>query len=198
MCRLVDEATRDYLIHVLREGKVREDVYETIRQANGFCQDHTRVLGRLSAKSLGDRRAIARLYGWLLEDLTPGVALGGPCPACTMATEYERACLAALRDALHPTTGDPRVRERFMEGRGLCRRHFVAAALAFEEPESLKNLAAVQARAWDALSWDLKEYVRKHDYRFSREPKTPAEETSWLRAVATISGVPSGATAGEA
>ena len=80
------------------------------------------------------------------------------------------------------------LRERFAAGTGLCLNHFVAAASVIENGESLRMVTDVQARAWEALSRDLKEYLRKHDYRFSREPKTLAEESSWIRAVATISG----------
>lgn len=62
-------------------------------------------------------------------------------------------------------------------------------AWLIEDAESLRILVDVQVRGWEALSRDLKEYLRKHDYRFSHEPKTPAEEQSWARAVAAISGI---------
>jgi hypothetical protein len=176
------------LVHVLREGKAHTEVYERIRDAGGFCEGHTRILRRLGALRLGDRRSIGRLYGWLLDDLDPDFIPTSPCPACEAAADYERASLLALRDVLHPITGDGDLRERFAAGAGLCLIHFVAAASVIEDGESLRILTDVQARAWQALSRDLKEYLRKHDYRFSREPKTPAEESSWIRAVATISG----------
>ncbi len=188
VCRLAHEAGRDFLIHVLREGKAHADVYERVREAGGFCEGHTRILQRLGAERLGDRRSLARLYGWLLDDLASGLARNAVCPACGVAMEYERVSLTALRDLLHPVTGDPDLRGRFEEGEGLCLSHFVAMASLVEDRESLGILTGVQARCWDMLSRDLKEYLRKHDYRFSREPKTPAEESSWVRAVATISG----------
>ena len=188
VCRLAQEAGRDFLVHLLREGKARADVYKRIREAGGFCEDHTRWLTRLGAERLGDRRSLARLYGWLLDDLDPDFIPTSPCPACEAAADYERASLAALRDLLHPDTGDVDLRERFAAGTGLCLSHFVAAASVIEDGESLRMLTDAQARAWERISRDLKEYLRKHDYRFSREPKTPAEEQSWVRAVATISG----------
>ena len=190
VCRLTQEAGCDFLIHVLREGKAHAEVYERVREAGGFCGDHTRILKWLGAQSLGDRRSIARLYGWLLVDLASSLTPRSPCPACEAAAEYERASLTALRDLLHPVDGDGDLRKRFRDGPGLCRAHFVRAASVIEEGESLRILADVQAQAWDALSRDLKEYLRKHDYRFSQEPKTPGEEQSWIRAVATISGIP--------
>jgi hypothetical protein len=187
---LAQEAGRDFLVHLLREGKAHEAAYQRIREAGGFCEDHTRWLARLGAERLGDRRSLVRLYGWLLDDIDPDLIPTSPCPACEAAANYERASLAALRDWLHPDTGDADLRERFAAGTGLCLSHFVAAASVIENGESLRILIEVQARAWEALSRDLKEYLRKHDYRFSREPKTPAEEQSWVRAVASISGTP--------
>jgi hypothetical protein len=188
VCRLAFEAGRDFLIHVLREGKARADVYERVRGAGGFCEGHTQTLRRLGSERLGDRRSLARLYGWLLNDLVADHTSHGACPACEAARQYERASLAALRDMLRPAAGDTNLRKGFEKGEGLCLGHFVAAASLLEDDESLRVLADVQARAWHALSRDLKEYLRKHDYRFSREPKTPAEQQSWIRAVATISG----------
>jgi hypothetical protein len=188
ICRLAQEAGRDFLVHLVREGKAHEAGYQRIRDAGGFCEDHTRWLRRLGAERPGDRRSLARLYGWLLDDLDPDLTPSSPCPACDAAAEYERTSLAALRDCLHPDAGDAKFRERFAVGSGLCLSHFVAAASVIQDGQSLRMLTDVQARAWEALSRDLKEYLRKHDYRFSREPKTPAEESSWIRAVATISG----------
>ncbi len=192
VCRLAEEAGRDFLIHVLREGKAHAEVYERIRTSGGFCEDHTWVLRQLGAERLGDRRSLARLCGWLLDDQSAVPAPRGPCPACEAAAEHERASLAALRDLLHSVTGDADLRKRFTERSGRCLSHFVAAASLIEDAESLRSLTDGQALAWAALSRDLKEYLRKHDYRFSHEPKTPAEEASWVWAVATISGTPVG------
>ena len=188
VCRLAQEAGRNFLIHVLREGKAHAEVYERIRESGGFCEGHTRVLRELGLDRLGDRRSVGRLYGWLLDDLACDFPPRGSCPACEAAAEYERASLLALRDLLHPMGGDPDLRKAFQDGAGLCRVHFVRAALLIEERESVRILIDAQAGAWDALSRDLKEYLRKHDYRFSREPKTPDEEQSWVRAVGAISG----------
>jgi hypothetical protein len=185
---LAQEAGRDFLVHLLREGKAHETVYQRVRDAGGFCEDHTRWLRRLGAERLGDRRSLARLYGWLLDELDSDLTPSSPCPACEAAAGCERKSLGALRDWLHPDTGDTDFRERFAAGTGLCLNHFAAVMSVIEDRESLRMLADVQARAWEALSRDLKEYLRKHDYRFSREPKRPAEESSWIRTVATISG----------
>ncbi len=188
VCRLTPEAGHHFLVHVLREGKAHEEVYKRLREAGGFCEDHTRILRSLGAERIGDRRSLARLYGWLLDDLPSDPTARRACPACEAAADYEQASLAALRDLLHPVAGDVELRKQFEDGKGLCRDHFVAAASLIEEFESLRIIAAVQARGWEVLSRDLKEYLRKHDYRFSREPKTSAEEQSWIRAVASISG----------
>ena len=188
VCRLAQEAGRDFLVNVLREGKAHELVYRHIRDAGGFCEDHTRFLRQLAAKRPGDRRCIDRLYGWLLGDLVSGPAPREPCPGCQAAEKCERVSLATLRDVLHPHSGDPDLRGQIERGEGLCREHLVRAASRIEDGESLRLLIDAHARAWDMLSHDLKEYLRKHDYRFSHEAKTPVEEQSWVQAVASISG----------
>ena len=96
------------------------------------------------------------------------------------------------RDLLHPDTGDAVFRARFAEGPGLCRGHFAAAAERMTDRKRRQFLLEVQVRGWDALARDPKEYLRKHDYRFSHEPKTAAEEGSWVCAVTLISGEPVG------
>jgi hypothetical protein len=209
LCRMLRDADRYYLKVFLREGKYDGRMLLRLLDSWGLCAGHAGALvymepvehgdglgtGTLyewlldqARNRLGDRRCIDRLYGWLLDDLASGPGPRDPCPACEAAEQYERASLGALRDLLHPLSGDPKLRAQVESGEGLCREHQVRAASRLEEGESLRLLVDAQARAWEELSRDLKEYVRKHDYRFSQEPKTPAEEQSWLRAVAGISG----------
>jgi hypothetical protein len=189
-CRLASDAGRDYLIRAVREGKSHSEVYERIREAGGFCEEHTRILRQFCAERVGDCWSVARLYGWLLDDGASLVPLERECPACEAAAKYGEASLAALRNLLHPQTGDATFRTRFAEGPGLCRGHFAEAATMMEDRETLRILVETQARGWDALARDLKEYLRKHDYRFSHEPKTAAEDASWVCAVTLISGEP--------
>jgi hypothetical protein len=191
-CRLASGAGRDYLIRAVREGKTHPDVYERIRDAGGFCEEHTGILRQLCVDRVGDRWSVARLYGWLLDDSASLRPPTKACPACEVATEYASVSLAALRDLLHPDTGDATFRTRFAEGPGLCRGHFAAAAEMMTDLTTLQVLVDVQTRGWDALAGHLKEYLRKHDYRFSHEPRTAAEDASWVRAAATISGEPIG------
>ena len=196
VCRLASDAGRDYLIRAVREGKTHPEVYERIRDVGGFCEEHTGILRQLCVERVGDRWSVARLYGWLLDDSASLLPPQKECPACEAAAKYAGASLAALHDLLHPQMGDAAFRTRFAEGPGLCRGHFAAAAELMRDRETLRLLVEVQVRGWDALARDLKEYLRKHDYRFSHEPKTAAEDTSWVRAVATVSGEPIGGADG--
>ena len=196
VCRFASDAGRDYLIRAVREGKSHPEVYERIRDAGGFCDEHTGILRQLCVERVGDRWSVARLYGWLLGDSALLRPPTKECPACEAATKYAEGSLAAFRDLLHPDTGDVALRARFAEGPGLCRGHFAAAAEMMTDLTTLQFLVEVQTRGWDTLAGHLKEYLRKHDYRFSDQPKTPAEEASWVRAVATISGEPIGGADG--
>lgn len=193
VCRLASEAGREFLFHAVREGKRHPEVYEHIRDAGGFCEAHARILRQSCLARVGDRWSVARLYGWLLDDPELLRLPTRECPACEAATSYAEASLVALCELLSPDIGDAAFRTRFARGAGLCRGHFAAATeKMMNDREALRLLVAVQTRSWDMLSGQLQEYLRKHDYRFSREPKTAAEETSWVRAAAAISGEPMG------
>jgi hypothetical protein len=188
LCRLLRNADLHYLRVFLREGKDDGRMLLRLLGSWGLCARHAGALVHLEPVESGDGLGTGTLYGWLLDDLGPDFIPTSPCPGCEAAEAYERGSLAALRDLLHPVSGDADLRRRFEDGAGLCLGHFVAAAPVMQDDESLRILTDVQARAWAVLSEDLKEYLRKHDYRFSHEPKTPAEEHSWVRAVAAISG----------
>lgn len=60
--------------------------------------------------------------------------------------------------------------------------------LSAEEQGSADMLLGVQEQALARLSGNLKEYLRKHDYRYSHEPVSEAEATSYLRAIAFFVG----------
>jgi len=57
-----------------------------------------------------------------------------------------------------------------------------------EERASCGLFLQVQEHALTRRSVNLKEYLRKHDYRYTHEPMSDAEATSYLRAIACFVG----------
>jgi hypothetical protein len=66
-------------------------------------------------------------------------------------------------------------------------RHFVEVALLCESPELLRILLQRQRQGLLSLLRDLREFLRKVDYRYRDEPKGP-EQDAWLRALERFSG----------
>jgi len=71
---------------------------------------------------------------------------------------------------------------------GLCFPHLRLALEEVEEQASLDLFLQVQEQALSRLSGNLKEYLRKHDYRYTHEPMSDAEATGYLRAIACFVG----------
>ena len=54
---------------------------------------------------------------------------------------------------------------------------------------ALERLRAVQCACLQALDAELREFIRKHDDRFTGEG-TGTEGTSWIRAIEMVAGKP--------
>ncbi len=105
-----------------------------------------------------------------------------PCLACDAEHEAESRYLDALLQALR----DLPLLARFQASTGLCLPH---TRLAVERGKPTSRLVAVHARqVAERLVDELSEVVRKEDYRFRHEPRTPAERTAPGDAVHWIVG----------
>jgi hypothetical protein len=152
---------------------------------------------RLSKALQSTRTSLSpRIQGrrWLRRKRPPGEGIAkqleveGRCPACEDLTRYERSLLWGLQRLLSETKGEETIRHLYHASHGLCFPHLRLALEEAEEPSSVDLLLQVQEQALSDLSWNLKEYLRKHDYRYRLEPMTQAEATSCLRAIALFAG----------
>ncbi|MHB1417604.1 MAG: DUF6062 family protein [Chloroflexota bacterium] len=119
----------------------------------------------------------------------PGAALAeslaprAPCPACQLEAVTERHLVEQL-------LGNSPFRSPDGQGKqqgGLCLPHFILALRPAASGKERSALVKAQAGIYRLLIADLREYVRKRDYRFAHE--RPAEEAdSPERAVAWVVG----------
>lgn len=65
--------------------------------------------------------------------------------------------------------------------------HFLCVLGITKSTETYRFLVAQQRAAIDRLGHHLREFCRKHDYRFSHE-KFGEESDSWLRAIEMVVG----------
>ncbi|HEY5118541.1 MAG TPA: hypothetical protein VII90_03730, partial [Anaerolineales bacterium] len=108
------------------------------------------------------------------------------CLACKVERETEQGVLHTLTESLR--AGDGRMLEAVNGSEGFCLYHL---DLAFSNPLPEKVETALRRhglRRAGHLLVELKEFMRKSDYRFTGEPMGP-EGDSWTRAVAWATGV---------
>ncbi|MCO8255990.1 hypothetical protein NKF26_19460 [Haladaptatus sp. AB618] len=105
------------------------------------------------------------------------------CPVCDrMETARDRAVelLLALLE-------QPRFRQAFEDGYGLCLNHCSYALARNPSPESAALLRSDEAAKVARLQWELREAQRKQAWDVRPEGKG-AEQRAWLRAIARFSG----------
>lgn len=172
VCSLARKSAHDYLAGVLADGVNDSHVREDWRQRGGLCANHWRVLRHLENPTL----AAAILADDLLSHyLSQGRPASRRCRACQSEREAGRRYLEALRGIPIET-----VDKALASGRGfLCLDHWQA----LEHPGLQARFEARLA----ALLDELREFMRKQDYRYSHEPLGP-ERDSWLRAIRALGG----------
>lgn len=214
ICRLGDKAVNRYLEALVYEHAHDYRVRAEVMLARGFCNLHAWQLRECRGAALDAAMLGADVLGeWLrlLESFTPQTdsmatlsrlrtALGGPavpaahdlaealapqrpCPACKTRDTTERAYIHELLAHLD----DADLTLAYVEAGGLCLRHFRQTLDEVTTPEQAERLTALQREALTLLLDEVREFIRKHDYRFMDE-MTAAEGGSWLKALELLSG----------
>ncbi|MBA2133077.1 DUF6062 family protein [Capillibacterium thermochitinicola] len=189
LCHCLAAATKRYLANFLYESVNDPRIRDQLRAAGGFCREHSRVLQRM-----GDPLAHSIIYADLIEaccaelDQTAGDARKGhsllradkerACAVCqeeaAMADRYVDGLLGALRNSAF--------REKYRQEGCLCLPHFRQVYDRSRNNEERAFLVEVQTSYLSRLSGELKEFIRKSDYRYAHElPGT--ERDAWIRAV---------------
>jgi len=106
-----------------------------------------------------------------------------PCPICKSIEEHERMAMGVLLDFID----EEAFCQEFEKSSGVCLRHLVQIMQTFSEHPNLKFLIEKQLQKYQSLSDELGEFIRKLDYRFSKEPKG-SEADSWRRVLEQFSG----------
>ncbi len=184
---------------------------EKIDAAWGFCNVHARqwleeaqplstaiiyeaVLGRVS-RDLERVSPGSAGRGGSLRSRLPGAGGGSRecsilvesrvCPLCQVREEQERQIVTHLLEELRATA----FRERYRESDGLCVAHINLALCAGPGPEAFEALRGRMQQSHDELRSQLREVIRKHDYRYRDEVAGP-EWNAVAQAVRHVAGTP--------
>ncbi len=106
---------------------------------------------------------------------------------CIVCASEARATMFYLREFIDHFHEKP-FAEKFQSSPGLCLPHLRILVRKFSHHPNLPSLLECEIEKCHTLSWELGEFWRKHDYRFSHEPKGP-ETDSWRRVIRKFVGM---------
>ncbi len=214
ICTLTGEESKAHLRSLYYEFANDATVRDALHRSRGFCNRHAWESTEIPCADTGisiiynalfhSEIAVMREILGLLEarptrfhffgkirrkkDLTRVIQGWMEREACLVCTSEARTTLFYLRvliDHFH----EKAFREKFRGSAGLCLPHLRILVEKFPEHPSLPRILEIEIEKYQHLSWELSEYWRKHDYRFSHEPMGE-ERDSWLRAVRQLAGMP--------
>lgn len=107
------------------------------------------------------------------------------CPACEVQHEAE----GRYSDSVARAFDDPDFRAKYREGLGVCVRHIRGVLAEVAGPTDVEWFTGTEREIIQRLASELSEFVRKHDYRFAKEPRGN-EGTSWIRVIEKLAGAP--------
>lgn len=209
ICRLVTRDATRFMDSLLYENVLDLEIMARFRGRRGLCNTHGWQLTTFPGQQLGvallfqaalhqvmgqvgqSQNAVSRnLSGRFLgrgDGRGPAMADNldpqAPCVVCEKVAESESRFLKVLVEQL----GDARLYAAFQASEGLCLPHFREALRVATAPDQYDRLREAQLGIWEHLMGELKELVRKNDYRFADEPRG-REMESWRRVVARMVG----------
>ncbi len=210
VCRMVVQRVAQTLESIQDELVLDPAYREQVDAAWGFCNVHAQqwlseaqplstaiiyeaVLGRVTREL--ERVSSGRTSrGGQLRSRLPGNRGGKDCavlvearicPLCLTREEQERQIIAHLLEELRSQT----FRERYLASDGLCVTHVNLALCAGPDAAALEAVRARMLQTHEALRGQLRDVIRKHDYRYRDEVAGP-EWNALDQAVRHVAGAP--------
>ncbi|HHF98828.1 MAG TPA: hypothetical protein ENL39_05010 [Candidatus Aerophobetes bacterium] len=185
ICSLVEKSESRYITSLFYELVNDYKVRERLRNSYGFCPEHARL-----ARKLGNPLGIAIIYedicSTIVEHMERGKEFflpGKGCPVCELVNEAENRYIQTFLKSFSSKD----FQKIYKQGFGLCMYHFLLVYSELSSREEKNILREYQLNKLREFSVQLTEFIRKHDYRFSREG-FGKEATSWRRIVGKIAG----------
>ena len=179
-----------------------------LRKSKGFCNWHAWMSTEINSSNSGIAiiykdlldAELRRLSEWMDAEEAPkgirlrhrkkrfGILLATwtkktPCPVCKMVRDHERMDVNILLDFID----EEAFSEAFEKSSGICFTHLIRVMQDHGKHPNLRLLVEKQIRKYQSLSEELEEFIRKLDYRFSKEPRG-SEADSWKRVTEQFAG----------
>ena len=152
-----------------------------------LVREQTEILKRLERMHRAGR-PWKRLLRRLFSPFDRPTAVSGrekktPCPICAQVRSFEATYLWIGLEFM----SDLDFQRSFEGSFGLCIPHLYMAVSLHPDHPNLQALLNQQIAKMEALRGHLQEFIRKHDYRFRKEP-IGDEGTAWRRSIELLAG----------
>ena len=189
ICYLARKAVSRYLDNLLYEGVNNPGLRKVLRGSHGFCEKHFWQL-----VTFGDGLGISILSKDLLEtihqhwgedpkSLIKEEKPKEECPACNIWNQNERNYSTLFVEQID----DFFLTFEFKHSFGFCLDHFRIIYRSVQDSKTREALLVYERGKIENISKELGEFIRKHDYQFSKEGYGK-EADSWIRAVELLKG----------
>ncbi len=185
VCQCIDQATNSFLDNLLYEFVNDYRTRDRLRETGGFCYDHSWALQRM-----GDPLGQSIIYADLIDYILPRIEKGEVEKKKTLIGKTHK-CLVCIQEhdtkkryirGLLASLNDMDFRDKYRSSVGLCLPHYEMAFQQVTDGDVRAVLREVEIDSLTKLIAELKEFIRKSDYRYAGEP--PGEERdAWIRAI---------------
>ncbi len=198
ICFLVKKTIHKAMDDFLYESVNDPDVREKIIISSGFCNRHSWTLQKLGdgfgqaiiyndlvSKVLNqfqENNTTASIKG-LVKQLKASQQSRKFCMFCTQEQEVEERYISTFWESFD----EPEFIIEYKNSFGLCLPHLSSALNKSKNIKLSQELSDIEIVKLTNLVKELKEFMRKHDYRFSKEG-FKEEGDSWIRAIEKLIG----------
>ncbi len=196
ICFLMNAATHKLMDSFLHENVNDAGLRQEIKNARGFCNRHAWQL-----RKFGDVFGQAIVYSDLMDSAGKELEViknlashkkrpkkTGPreiCMFCKQEKNVEERYIPVFWENFNDN--DAEFSSHYKNSFGLCLPHLNTALAKCKDSESAEKLIDIEKEKISGLITELKEFIRKHDYRFSKE-RFGSESNSLIRTIEKFIG----------
>jgi hypothetical protein len=185
----------DFLYESVNDPGLRKEIKESV----GFCNRHAwqfqkfgdgfglgivyEDLMRIVLKKMEAVNGSAASIKAIFKQLDKDERAKKSCIVCKEEKDVEGRYIAVFLENFD----DPELKINYKNSFGLCLPHMNLAIKKCKNNKLINEIISIEAAKLNGLISEVKEFHRKHDYRFSKE-KFGKEGDSWIRAIEKMIG----------
>jgi len=188
ICFLVKKSAHKFMDDILYENVNDPGVRDNIRKAGGFCNRHAWQL-----RKIGDGFGLGIVYEELMRlGLKELQAPAGfqmkeeaekPCIVCNEERDVAGRYISVFLEHFD----DAELKLSYKNSFGFCSPHLNLAIKMCRNKKSVKEIIDIESAKVNGLLDELKEFHRKHGYRFTKD-RFGEDFYSWTRAIEKMIG----------